>query len=74
MATVEEEVAAEVAEVLAEMLKNREAWVVAEAVVEEVEEAVAKRVEVVKMMVVVLWEVELQEDRTDNYQTLGPSP
>ena len=74
MATVEEEAVAEVAEVLAEMLKNREAWVVAEVVVEEVEEAVAKRVEVVKTMVVVSWGVELREDRTDNYQTLDPSP
>lgn len=64
---------AEVAEVLAEMLKNREAWVVVEAVVEEVEEAAAKRVEVAKMTVVVSWGVELREDRTDNYQTLDPS-
>jgi len=48
--------------------------VVAEAVVEEVEEVGAKRVEVVKTMVVVSWGVELQEDRTDNYQTLDPSP
>lgn len=44
------------------------------AVVEEVEEAAAKMVEVAKTTVAVSSAVGLLEDRTDNCQIPGPSP
>lgn len=64
----------EAAEVPTEMLKNREAKAVAEAVAEEVAGAGAKRVEVAKMILVELWVAELVEDHTGNCRIPGPLP
>lgn len=70
--TVAEVEEVEAAEVLAEMLKNREASVVAEVAAEEVAGVAEKRVEAAKMILVELWVAELVEDHTDNCRIPGP--